>query len=157
MDITTLAAWGEFLGGIAVVASLIYLASQIRQNSKLLRASTAAVTAQITFSASATIAQDAELARLSLEGNADRSSLSDIDRRRFDSIIHVQVKGNWQLFRFYRDGISSPQEWRACEREMAWSFQQPGQRQYWTEWSELFEEDFRVYVDGLIRESEAAR
>jgi len=26
MDITTLAAWGEFLGGIAVVVSLVYLA-----------------------------------------------------------------------------------------------------------------------------------
>ncbi len=34
MDITTLAAWGEFLGGIAVVVSLVYLASQIRQISK---------------------------------------------------------------------------------------------------------------------------
>jgi hypothetical protein len=31
MDITTLAAWGEFIGGIAVVISLIYLAGQIRQ------------------------------------------------------------------------------------------------------------------------------
>ena len=41
MDITTLAAWDESLGGIAVVVSLIYLASRIRQNSKLLRASTA--------------------------------------------------------------------------------------------------------------------
>ena len=41
MDITTLAAWGEFIGGIAVVVSLIYLAGQIRQNSKLLHASTA--------------------------------------------------------------------------------------------------------------------
>jgi len=30
MDITTLAAWGEFLGGIAVVVSLIYLAGQNR-------------------------------------------------------------------------------------------------------------------------------
>ena len=37
-----LAAWGEFLGGIAVVVSLIYLAGQIRQNSRLLRASTSA-------------------------------------------------------------------------------------------------------------------
>jgi hypothetical protein len=34
MDITSLAAWGEFLGGIAVVVSLIYLASQIRNRSK---------------------------------------------------------------------------------------------------------------------------
>ena len=39
MDITTLAAWGEFLGGIAVVVSLIYLASQIRMNTKTVRAS----------------------------------------------------------------------------------------------------------------------
>ncbi len=42
MDITTLAAWGEFLGGIAVVSSLIYLASQIRQNSRLLQVSATA-------------------------------------------------------------------------------------------------------------------
>ena len=35
LNITTLAAWGEFVGGIAVVISLVYLASQIRQNSKL--------------------------------------------------------------------------------------------------------------------------
>jgi hypothetical protein len=46
MDITTLAAWGEFLGGIAVVVSLVYLASRIRQNSRLLRASTASATYQ---------------------------------------------------------------------------------------------------------------
>ena len=41
LDINTLAAWGEFNGGIAVVVSLIYLASQVRQNSNLLRASAA--------------------------------------------------------------------------------------------------------------------
>ena len=37
MDITTLAAWGEFLGGIAVVVSLIYLAGQIRMSTKTAR------------------------------------------------------------------------------------------------------------------------
>ncbi len=29
LDINTLAAWGEFIGGIAVVVSLIYLARRI--------------------------------------------------------------------------------------------------------------------------------
>ncbi len=33
LDFTTLAAWGEFLGGIGVVVSLIYLAEEVRQNS----------------------------------------------------------------------------------------------------------------------------
>ncbi|MBW2423832.1 MAG: hypothetical protein JRG86_06270 [Deltaproteobacteria bacterium] len=39
MDIAILAARGEFLGGIAVVVSLIYLAGQIRMSTKTARAS----------------------------------------------------------------------------------------------------------------------
>jgi len=35
MDINTLAAWGAFVGGLSVVFSLVYLASQIRQNARL--------------------------------------------------------------------------------------------------------------------------
>jgi hypothetical protein len=33
LDIATLPAWVKFIGGIAVVVSLIYLAGEIRQNS----------------------------------------------------------------------------------------------------------------------------
>ena len=32
LDITTLATWGEFLGGIAVVVSLVYFVSRSRLN-----------------------------------------------------------------------------------------------------------------------------
>ena len=60
MDITTLAAWGEFLGGIALVVSLIYLAGQIRQNSKLLRASTASATSATTSDFNSLVVQDSE-------------------------------------------------------------------------------------------------
>jgi len=156
MDITTLAAWGEFLGGIAVVVSLVYLASQIRQNSKLLRASAGSTLAQISLAQSAFQAQDSEMARIQLDGSTDRSTLSDVERRRFDALTHMQVKGNRHLFRFYRDGILSPQEWDSTKREMTWAFQLPGQRQWWKEWRDLFEEDFQQYIDGLIREGEAA-
>ena len=64
LDITILAAWGEFLGGIGVIASLIYLASQIRQNSRLLRASTTSATTKTRFSWMALTVQDPELTRL---------------------------------------------------------------------------------------------
>jgi len=40
---------------------------------------------------------------------------------------------------------------------MRWAFQQPGPRQWWTEWRDMYEEDFRDFIDGLIREGEAAR
>ncbi len=84
LDITTLAAWGEFIGGIAVVVSLIYLAGQIRQNSRLLRASTASATTTANTAINTLIVQDSEVARIYSDGMADPDSLSTADRQRFD-------------------------------------------------------------------------
>ncbi len=64
MDITTLAAWGEFIGGIAVVVSLIYLAGQIRQNSRLVRASTTGSTNQVMTTMTAMLAKDPETTQI---------------------------------------------------------------------------------------------
>jgi len=49
MDITSLAAWGEFLGGVAVavVVSSIYLGEKICRNSKQIGARTTAANLQI--------------------------------------------------------------------------------------------------------------
>ena len=77
MDINTLAAWGEFLGGIAVVISLVYLASQIRQNSKLLRASTSSVINETSSRIGILAAENPEVARIYWEGIADRSALEN--------------------------------------------------------------------------------
>ncbi len=38
MDLTQLANLGEFIGGVAVLVTLIYLAAQIRQNTRSVEA-----------------------------------------------------------------------------------------------------------------------
>ncbi len=81
LDINTLAAWGEFIGGIAVVVSLVYLASQIRQNSKLLKVSTTGVVATSAFEFNKLLIVDVDLHRMFDEGLADRDSLSEAERR----------------------------------------------------------------------------
>jgi len=93
MDITTLAAWGEFLGGIAVVVSLIYLASQIRQNSKLLRTSTASATNDSVSSIFTLMVPDPEVARIFWWGSANRDALASTDRQRFDPLIGLMMSG----------------------------------------------------------------
>jgi hypothetical protein len=92
MDITTLAAWGEFLGGIAVVVSLVYLASQIRQNSKLLEAAAEDSRIQTYNATSAMMAGDPEIARIYWDGIEDREALSKTDRRRFDPFMSMQYQ-----------------------------------------------------------------
>jgi hypothetical protein len=157
MDITTLAAWGEFLGGIAVVVSLVYLAGQIRQNSKLLRASTTASTSQLMLDQNEAIIQDADVARFYFEGMADPNALSESDKRRFDMLIHNQLHVAAQQYEFVRDAVGSTQVWDQQERGLRWQVQQPGIRQWWREFSEVcFGTEFIDYVNGLIREGEAA-
>jgi len=156
MDITTLAAWGEFLGGIAVVVSLIYLAGQIRQNSKLMRASTAAVTLEGLNATSSMVAEDPEVGRIWWAGLDDRSALSKPDAQRFDTLISMQVSHWDQEFDFVRDGLMSDRLWQRRRRQMTWQLQQPGMQQHWRDWEFAYGDEFRAFVDGLIREGEAA-
>ena len=155
LDITTLAAWGEFIGGIAVVVSLIYLASQIRQNSRLVRASARSSHSQHTASANLPIIQDEDVARIYWDGLADRNSLSESDRRRFDPLLSLQIRITAEQFEFSRDEIGSARLWEEQEAGFLWQVQQPGLRQWWGEWRTTFSDDFRDYVEGLIREGEA--
>jgi hypothetical protein len=129
LDISTLAAWGEFIGGIAVVVSLVYLASQIRQNSKSLKASTASVAQQALLEVSSLLSQDLELARIYLGGLADRAALSEQDRMRFDPLVSVQITGLQQQFRLSRDGSLSSEVWADMEHAQRWFRQQPGIQQ----------------------------
>ncbi len=156
MDITTLAAWGEFIGGIAVVVSLIYLASQIRQNSRLLRTSTASATTEGFTVVSRMIAQDPEVARVFWAGLEGRESLSDLDRRRFDALFALNVNAWNQGRDFAKDDVISPAAWENAERMHRWFFAQPGAQQWWADWCFGYGDEVRDYVDGLIREGEAA-
>ncbi len=156
MDITTLAAWGEFLGGIGVIASLIYLASQIRQNSKLLRVST-------TISA---CESDIEFAKLRIEkpeamlvlraGYADRESLTEVEQERFDAFLDLTTRILQKDYLVAQDGAMKLSLWHGEQRGIAWVLRQPGSQQWWDEYRFTFSDEFGEFVDGLIREGEAA-
>ena len=156
MDITTLAAWGEFLGGIAVVVSLIYLAGQIRQNSRLLEASAADAMMQNVFQSTVLLAQDGEVSRIFWDGIADRDGLSEADQRRFDPLLSMQFQGYSQQHEYSLRGLAHTRAWKTQEIGMRWQLEQPGVRQWWREWGGTFAQEFRDLVDGLIREGEAA-
>jgi len=163
MDITTLAAWGEFLGGIAVVASLVYLAFQVRQsrdqlsqNAKLIGAQTTAATSQVRLMTYSLIVQDAEIARIWWDGLEDRDGLPEADRRRFDPLFTMLFHSDAQQFQFQRDGIGSPDQWDIVEASLRRQAQYPGAQQWLRDWRETQGREYCAYYDSLIREGEAA-
>jgi hypothetical protein len=156
LDITTLAAWGEFIGGIAVIISLVYLASQIRQHSKLQRASTTTATAQIQASYQALIVQDPDVARIFWQGLADLSSLSEADRQRFNPLLTLVFQGLSHRHQFAREGVAGQGTLEEVNTSLNFLSGYPGGRQWWRDWGHSFNQQFRDYVDRLIRNGESA-
>ncbi len=87
MDLSQLGSIGEFFGGLAVIASLIFVGAQIRQNTRALKLThLREVTDGIRESLSAVVG-DPELAAIVLRGYNDLASLDPVERYRFDLLV----------------------------------------------------------------------
>jgi hypothetical protein len=78
---------GEFIGAIGVVASLVYLSLQIRQNTKSLRAATEIDACRAWNEWDALFAHDEELVLLWQRGANDLQSLNPGEFGRFNSTL----------------------------------------------------------------------
>jgi hypothetical protein len=135
---------------------LVYLAGQIRQNSNLLRVSATSTTAQITMSQNEMIAEDSEVSRTFWDGCRNSESLSQEERDRFQIMLTNQAQGFHQSFEFHLKGVGSDASWFYTRNGMRWFAAQPGFQLFWLPSREAYIPEFCDFVDGLVREGEAA-
>jgi hypothetical protein len=69
-------AIAETLGAVGVITTLVYLSVQLRQNSRLLRTSSAALTTSGSTTLNVLMVQDPDIARIWSSELADRAALS---------------------------------------------------------------------------------
>ena len=79
--------FGEFVGSIGVLATLAYLAVQIRQNTRATQAASHHAITDSLNQGNIAVAQNAELAHIWVTGCDDRTSLTEADRHRLDSLL----------------------------------------------------------------------
>jgi len=80
----------EVIGVIALIASLVYVGIQIKQNANLARAGIVHNTSVAWANASAMLANDAELTDIYLRG-VSGEALSPVDTKRLESLIDVYM------------------------------------------------------------------
>ncbi len=83
MDLTQLANLGEFIGGVAVLVTLIYLVIQVRQGNANMRAASRQTLLDTMYNYTFEIGRDEDLTRITREGLTDFESLSDADKTRY--------------------------------------------------------------------------
>jgi len=131
-------AIAEGIGAVAVVASLVYLARQIRQNSSLVEQTAAATRAQAAVTSAGHgadsfrwLAGDAELTRIWFTGTTPAGALQEDEGRRFDLLLMAQlieVDANYALA---RSGLLDPEIWAIWDRILDRWLEHPRFRQLW--------------------------
>ncbi len=83
MTLQDLGNIGEFVGAIGVIVSLVYLATQIRQNTKAVRSNTSQAITDSRVEFLSSISDNPEVARMFFSGLSDLDSLGPDERSRF--------------------------------------------------------------------------
>jgi hypothetical protein len=103
-------AVGELAAALGVIISLVYLAVQIRQNTRALRSTSYHQAAEQTWSSVLTMAQDPLLADLAIKRLAG-GELSEADETRLAALDVALLFGYENMLRLNEQGLLDPDVW----------------------------------------------
>ena len=149
MSFEDLGNLGEFVGAIAVVVTLGYLAVQIRQNSRLLRATISQTAAQSALEFNTALVSDRELLRVFTAGRRDLSDLNAEDRDAFTTILIALFYSYEAGFYHHQDGVLHLEMWEGRQEMLRRLLQEEGTGEWWEKSKWIFGAQFREFVDRL--------
>ena len=155
MTLEQLGNLGEFIGAVAVVVSLLYLATQIRQNSRLLRSAASQAATYSAAQISLPIATDPRVAKLSRDAMRSYEALEEVEKTQADALFLVGFAGYEALYYQFRDGTIEPGLWEGRRTLMLGLLRTPGCAAWWESWKQVFGPEFREYVEGQLSSASA--
>ena len=149
MTFEQLGGVGEFIGALAVLASLVYLATEVRRNTKTSRLATLQAglgSAQQLYDAPA---RDAELTRIIRLGMVDSSQLTEDESARLGWWITTVLRQAENTFVQHQAGMLDDRIWAARSHQIRIFFSSPTVLKMWGSGSEGYHEGFRDWVSSL--------
>jgi hypothetical protein len=142
MTLSDLGNIGETIGGIAVLATLVYLALQIRQNTRTMRAAAHHSANQLGVQINLALGTNPEVARVLMQGSAGVPELEPHQQLMFHLMMRANFSGAEAFFIQAREGLLEQDMWESRRRSMQGYLRQPGVRSWWERNREIFSEDF---------------
>ena len=139
--------YGEFVGAIAVVVTLAYLAIQIRQNTSATRAASHHAIVEALNRGNLAQAEDAELAQIWVSGADDRSCLSEAERQRFDMLLLSYFHVFDSLWYSAKIGTAERDLLLSEEKSFVHLMNAPGVYDWWLANPFAFSPEFRGYME----------
>ncbi len=149
MTLQDLGSIGEFVGAVGVIVSLVYLATQIRQNTRAVRSSAQQeILGDMSMSAFINlVAGDSDTASFYELGLADSRDLSRAERLRFSLLLTRFVYGFSRMYDLHRDGNLDLESWEAHKEILRWVIKQPGVKRWWPNARSQIPRSFADFVE----------
>lgn len=156
MTLSQLADIGQGLGGIAVVASLVYLAIQIRQNTRTVRGSTLHQNTDLWTAVFLRLAEPSA-ARAYVAGMAANPGIKPLHYTQFFFICRAMFLGYENQYYQMRQGVLDPETYAAYQRSISAQFLAfRGFRAWWQQNRSVFSPSFVEHLDGMIAKTPVA-
>jgi len=153
---------GDFIGGIAVLVTLVYLAIQIRQNtaqvkigSEIARTDTYARSVESFSNFRGLLISDSEMADIYLRGCRDIGSLNRVEGLRFYLILQ-ETFHTIQAALANTSATGTQVENPAHFFNLDWLLKQPGIQEWWASEQSRYEEEFVALVNSQLELRERA-
>ena len=153
MTLSDVATFSTAISGLAVTASVIYLALQTHQNAKHSRALIQQGRATQFQNLITQWAADPTLAEVVMRGGAGDLTLDPVQGYRF-MFTMIAVFYNWEDgFYQHRDGLIDDERHLGTVALIKQRFQAPGFRAVWQFLRATYGPDFQRFMDGLISDA----
>ena len=148
MTLQELGGLGEFVGGIGVIVSLLYLARQIRDSSRLERLNARYAVSQALSNVFTRLDDDPELNRIWVAVRDRGEELDEQDQERFGRFLYRYFG---QLSLAYAFSEIDPEMRSRYEPLLMRFLQTPAVQGWWSRQRDFVAEPFRSEVDSMLR------
>lgn len=143
--------YGEFIGAIAVVVTLGYLAFQIRQNTAVARSSIRHNIAEMTVGQVHDLVVYRDVAEMFMK-SALGESIDPVDELRLQARCYIEFRRFENFHYQYSSGLLTEQEWRGFRRNLKAALGIEHYRRSWEAEGAWYSESFRSEIGDILAE-----
>ena len=140
---------GDFVGGIAVIVTLIYLAVQVRHNTRSTRLASMQSTMLAAQNVAILPAQDRDLARVVRVGLTTPDELDADEFQQFRYFLMNLLRVHEDMFVQHKAGVIDEETWLARASSLRTIFSTPGGRKIWDA-SNAYRPDFQAWMNSHL-------
>ena len=150
MNWDAVGALSELVGAVGVIITLVYLAIQIRQNTRAIRLDTGHDITEEYRDIFALMAENSGLSDLVHRAAADPASISGAEKVRYYALNSNFLRAVENGFIQWSENALDQRHWSGMKRMLTDYAQLPAFREYWPNRRHWFSEEFQAFMEAEV-------